>query len=136
VVVIVALAGGSARAQSGRLLAANIPFKFYLNDRAFPSGRYTVEPARAGGADALRIQSADGHLAAIVAVRFGQSKTNEVEPTLVFERFGDQYFLSQVTGLEEVATCALPKPRLKEESATRGVAAGRQAVSAISKKVR
>lgn len=130
-VIAVALAGASVQAQSGRLLAANIPFNFYVKDRAFPAGPYTVEPIQVGGSDALRIQSADGHITAFVPVRCSRARANQVVSTLVFKRFGEQYFLSQVPGLEERAMYALPKSHREDELANGGGAARQQTVSVI-----
>jgi hypothetical protein len=128
-VMVTALAGVSAQARAGRLVAANIPFNFQVEDKAFPAGRYTVEPIRMAGSEALRICSSDGRITAIVQVRSNRAAANQAESKLVFNRLGNQYFLSQVLGLEEKAIHALPKSHIEDELAKSGDAPRQQTVS-------
>ena len=107
----------SAHAQSARLIVANIPFNFVVKDKALPAGEYTIEPVQIGASQALKLQSRDGHITAIVAARYGLSRTNPAEPMLVFNRFGERYFLSEILGFEEKATYTLPKSRTEDRFA-------------------
>ena len=106
-----------ANAQAGRLIGANIPFTFVVKDKTLPAGDYILEPIQIGASQALKIQSADGHITAIVPVRSARTKAIEGDPKLVFNRFGDQYFLSQVFGPEERASYALHKSSAEERLA-------------------
>jgi hypothetical protein len=105
----------SAQAQSDRLIAANVPFNFMIKDRALPAGEYIFSLVQFGGADAVKIQSADGHITAFV--RSAKTNASQAEANLVFNRYGDQYFLSQVWGLEDAVTQQLAKPRAEERLA-------------------
>lgn len=96
--VIVAVAfmtavASSANGQSAQAVIANVPFEFKVGDKALPAGEYTVRAITAGG-DALAIRSPNSG-----AVRLSQSietlKASE-KGKLVFHRYGDTYFLSQV----------------------------------------
>lgn len=95
------LISSSIHAQTGRLITANIPFNFVTHNRTLPAGEYTVEPIRVGGSPALKIQSADGHVTAILPVRPTRLGVEGAEAKLVFRQYGNQYFLAQVWGLEE-----------------------------------
>src|SRR5919205_1345651 len=84
-----------ARAQSARTLAVTVPFNFYVKDRALPAGHYTVALVQVAGADALKIQSADGHLTAIITSHAARRRGAQAVPQLVFSRYEDRYFLAQ-----------------------------------------
>jgi hypothetical protein len=107
----------SARAQSDSLIAANIPFNFVIKDRAFPAGEYTLTLVQVGGSDAVKIQSVDGHITAFAPTRSARAELSNAEPKLVFNRYGDQYFLSQVCGLDDSTTQQLTRPRSEDRLA-------------------
>ena len=123
----------SAQARSDRLITASVPFNFVIKDRALPAGEYVFALVQLGGSDAVKIQSADGHITAFVPTRSAGTKALRAEPKLVFNRYGDQYSLSQVCGLEDSTTQQLAKPRPEDRLAT--IATERSNVSiAVHKK--
>ena len=117
--LVLALAAISVHAQSARLVVADIPFNFTVKNRTLPAGEYTVEPIQIGGAPALRIQSRDGHITVMVPARFNRAGESQAEPKLIFNRFGEQYFMAQALGFEENVIYTLPKSRA-EEALARG----------------
>ena len=117
--LVLALAAISVHAQSARLVVADIPFNFTVKNRTLPAGEYTVEPIQIGGAPALRIQSRDGRITAMVQARFNTARESKAEPKLIFNRFGEQYFMAQALGFEGEAIYTLPKSRA-EEALARG----------------
>ncbi|HET8676744.1 MAG TPA: hypothetical protein VFO63_13190 [Blastocatellia bacterium] len=117
--LVLALAAISVHAQSARLVVADIPFNFTVKNRTLPAGEYTVEPIQIGGAPALRIQSRDGRITAMVQARFSKDGESKAEPKLIFNRFGEQYFMAQALGFEENVIYTLPKSRA-EEALARG----------------
>jgi hypothetical protein len=120
--LVLAIAVVSVHAQAARLVVANIPFNFTVKDRTLPAGEYTVEPVRIGGSQALRIQSRDGRITVMVPARFSSAKASQAEPKLIFNRFGEQYFMAQVLGFEEKAVYTLSKWRTEEALAISGSA--------------
>lgn len=107
----------SVQAQSDRLITANVPFNFMIKDRALPAGEYVFALVQVGGSDAVKIQTADGHITAFVPTRSARAKASPTEPKLVFNRYADQYFLSQVFGLEDSTAQQLARPRAEERLA-------------------
>jgi len=86
------LAAPVVQAQSG-MLVANIPFQFNVGKAVLPSGEYHV---KAMNPSTFLIQSKDGHQSA-VAMTIGVSSSKEEDTgKLVFNRYGNQYFLSKV----------------------------------------
>lgn len=97
---LLATVSNSAQAQSDRLIGANVPFNFMIKDRALPAGEYVFALVKFAGSDAIKIQSADGHITAFVPTRSTGARQNRVEARLVFNRYEDRYFLAQVSGLD------------------------------------
>ena len=94
-----AMAVGSAYPQSVEKFVVNIPFSFSLGDKTFPAGRYRVEPISFSGAtlnSKLVIRSTDGDNSTIVSTLPIQASEMQDQSKLIFNRYGDQYFLSQV----------------------------------------
>jgi hypothetical protein len=108
----------SVQAQSDRLISANVPFNFMIKDRTLPAGEYIFALVRFGGSDAVKIQSTDGNLTAFVLTCSANAKASQAEPKLVFNRYADKYFLSQVFGLEDSNMQQLAKPRDERRLAT------------------
>ena len=84
----------SANAQS-RTVNAKVPFEFMVGDKALPAGEYSIRSMTAG-AEALAIRNEDSDK---TAIRLSNTVTRSNAPektTLLFHRYGQQYFLFQV----------------------------------------
>ena len=97
---LLVLAAVSVNAQrlSDNSIAVNIPFDFAVGQTKLPAGKYTLRRiALPSSYDRLVIQSADGR-GDTRTFMTGPKRTSEVQKqsNLVFNRYGDQYFLSQV----------------------------------------
>jgi len=123
-----------ARAQSDRALAVTVPFNFYVKDRALPAGEYTVALVQIGGADALKIQSADGHLTIFTPSRGARIRGAQDKAQLVFNQYEDRYFLAQVTGLEEATAQQVPRSRSEAETVRSLTAANHQKIAVAARK--
>jgi len=134
VVAFAILTGLSVKAQSTRLLAAEIPFNFYVSDKALPAGEYRFEATQLGGSDALKIQSKNGHFTVFVQVRLSTPMSNKFESIVRFHRLGDQYFLSQVQGFEEKAVYTLSRSHLERSAFARSKSTPKQSTVSITKR--
>ena len=83
----------SVNAQSDLRLKVNIPFEFSVRGKILPAGEYTVRYRTQGF---LLIQSADLSTSQVFGTSSTQAGTNRNQSSLVFNRYGDQYFLSKV----------------------------------------
>jgi hypothetical protein len=107
--ILILLAAASAFAEQP--IKAQIPFPFYVGGSVLPSGSYTVDSGVAR--DVLRFRSADGKSTAMIVSHGVQPAAIPYRPKLVFNRYGDQYFLFQVwTGDNNVGH---EVPRLRRE---------------------
>src|SRR6266705_1982513 len=97
-VMALVTAVGSAQGQSlAYKLRANIPFDFVVADKKLPAGDYLIGRAQQGNGDSLLlISSVDGHSNAVRFTIPVITLDPKDKGTLIFHRYGDQYFLSQV----------------------------------------
>lgn len=89
-----ATAVATANGQSRYKLTADVPFEFVVGDKVFAAGRYRVSQVGIGG-EALAIRSADSKNNAIRLTSATESQERK-SARLVFHRYGNTYFLSQV----------------------------------------
>src|SRR5258708_5738555 len=92
-VSILVLGAAAAYAQSPSMVTANIPFDFAVRGVNLPAGRYSVD-ARTPGVVVFR--SPDSRARAVVGSGAAQSLLPQKEGRLVFHRYGNQYFLSDI----------------------------------------
>ena len=102
-----------AQTESRLLMKVNVPFAFSVEDHILPAGEYfvlTVTPEHA-----IRIVSTDWKHSAIVNTLPNYAKSPSETSRLVFHRYGDEYFLTQVwTGGQNVARSLLSSKRAME----------------------
>lgn len=89
---------GSAQAQSlGNRMRINIPFEFNVGDKTLPAGEYSVGRAQPSSGDTVLLISNVNHSESVFPLtNAAQSLDPKDVDTLVFHRYGDQYFLFQV----------------------------------------
>lgn len=86
----------SVQAQTGGNLEVNVPFEFQLGGKTLPAGEYRVKRLTQ---TSVLVRSADGERSVIaqtpraITVDRNEKATQE---KLVFNQYGNQYFLSQV----------------------------------------
>jgi hypothetical protein len=86
----------SVHAQSERTKATKISFSFIVGQKTLPPGEYTVEPNRKDSDNIWLVQSRDGHVSALFTTMTVRASETQESGKLVFHKYGDQYFLSQI----------------------------------------
>jgi hypothetical protein len=98
-------------------VTAEIPFDFIVGSKEFKAGKYTVSRLPNGPTiDTLIIRSADNDELANFNVNNVYGK-GEPRARLVFNRYGDQYFLAQIFDEENEQGSALLKSKAEREAA-------------------
>src|SRR5262245_52676227 len=96
IAMIAMMVGQPAKAQSLAYgLRASIPFDFKVGDKTFSAGRYAVSRVQQDDV-VIKVSSVEGKgntLRGTVPVTIAKVKNRA---TLVFHRYGDQYYLAQV----------------------------------------
>jgi hypothetical protein len=97
-------------------MVATIPFEFVAGKTTLPAGEYKVGDVSAGSA-VLLIRSVDGR-SAVMIITHGTGSASRAEGKLVFNRYGNRYFLSQVFSPGSSMGRELPKSKLEREIAS------------------
>jgi len=89
--------GGSAadaRADDD-VIAARVPFAFFVHDALMPAGSYVVKES-SGDPGVVTIASADGHQSVFAITIPATAGELGAQPELVFVKIDNQYFLSRL----------------------------------------
>ena len=103
-----------ARAQEP--VVANIPFQFTAGAMTLPAGEYRVQKER-DYSSALVIRSTDGNGATMVMTHAASINAPQAKSKLVFHRYGNRYFLTQVWSAGSSLGRELPKSAKEKEQA-------------------
>ncbi|MDE3188107.1 MAG: hypothetical protein KGM96_11390 [Acidobacteriota bacterium] len=108
---------GPLFAQQG--VQAKVPFSFYVgNSELMPSGTYRITPC---GANAVMVRNCNEGVA-VFHLTLPGDKENKYRGKLVFHKYGDKYFLSEVKGQSLSSSLVLPvaknEKKAKDEMAT------------------
>jgi hypothetical protein len=117
--MMIIAASVSANAQSlNYRLTANIPFDFSVGGQKLPAGKYWINRAQPSNGDlVIQIRSMDGHSNA-TRLTIPKSGFDPVQTSaLVFNRYGDEYFLSEIWVAGGVTGRELTKSRAERELA-------------------
>jgi len=82
-------------AQAQDLLVVNIPFDFMAGDTALPAGEYSIKVS-APERTLLLIDRKDAAASSFMNTEAVATTEIQSESKLIFNRYGDRYFLSQV----------------------------------------
>ena len=91
---VVALATNAVQAQTSRRVVATVPFSFIVGDKELPAGTYGVQPTTIGSG-VLRIAGTE-NAKSTVRLTTSLRRNNAGTGKLVFHRYQDQYFLSEI----------------------------------------
>jgi len=100
---------------SGKIGVSDVPFSFRILDRVLPPGNYTVTAHSNGLMELWNTDTRQGMM-----FLSGSQESGKSEPKLVFNCYGDRYFLSQVWLGNEDAGRILSKGHLEKEIAGTG----------------
>jgi hypothetical protein len=111
--LLLMFAVASAYAQARSPLQAKIPFDFTVAGKTLPAGTYILERIdRRTIQETVLIRRVDGDETVMVRMMPAQPKSVQEQAKLIFSRYGERHFLSQlVTSSDDLLT--LPKSRLE-----------------------
>jgi hypothetical protein len=113
-VLAVMAAAQVTRAQQA--IIVNVPFEFTAGDTKLPAGEYTVGKS-SSDSPVLLIARTDRSEAILVNSNAAQSREPQTDSKLIFHKYGDRYFLSQVWSAGSSAGRQLMKSRAEKEVA-------------------
>jgi len=109
------LTTGNAVAQDHRV-KATIPFNFAVNDSWLPAGTYTID-SDANSPNLLKIRDRANSVH-ILAMGLPDTRDSEKVGKLVFHRYGNQYFLSEIRCGSASMNVHFPATKLEKKART------------------
>lgn len=104
-----AAAAVAANGQTSRSLRAQVPFDFVVADKTLRAGEYQVRPLNDAG-NVIVIGNQDGDRALQQSTR-AERNEKQLHAKLVFHKYGNTYFLSQIWMAGESSGREIPKTR-------------------------
>ena len=90
--VFLSLIVASVQAQTGYTIEANIPFDFTAGQTSLSAGVYSVRLTSEG---TLLLRGIDGKKSVLLLARKAEQVATRKPARIIFNRYGDRYFLSQ-----------------------------------------
>lgn len=112
--LLVGLGVAPLGAQTNLLVKANIPFEFMVGSKTLPAGEYMVTPQTTAGV--LWVQNEETSDSAFALTNSVETLGYSDQTKLIFHRYGNQYFLSQIWTLGATAGRELPKSKVEREA--------------------
>ena len=109
------LVAACANAQNIKV-KANVPFDFVVDKATLPAGDYTLDQLSASSR-ALAIRNREAGVGMIALPNAAESMNPSNDTRLVFHRYGEKYFLSQIWVQGEVEGCQLQMSKHETEIA-------------------
>ena len=113
VAAFVAVTAGYA--QSTARLTGNIPFEFRVGSSVLPAGEYEIIPS--SSPRTLLVRAEDGKAAIVALPNTAEKLQAPADSKLVFNRYGNTYFLSQVWHAGISRGYEMPKSKAEREMA-------------------
>ena len=110
------LVAGSAVAQTIHV-RADIPFNFAVGSKTYPAGTYEIGSVDSANNKTLLLKARDGSASAMINSNTAESLKPANKTKLVFNRYGDRYFLSQIWMNGATLGHQLPKNSREKEIA-------------------
>jgi len=110
------LVAGSAIAHTVHV-RGNIPFNFAVGNKTFPAGTYDVGTMGTRDSKMLRLQAREGNAGMIIGSNAAESLKPADKTKLVFNKYGNRYFLSQIWVGGATLGHQLPKSSREKEVA-------------------
>lgn len=128
--VVIGLMTISSAAAQQATVVANVPFNFSVHDITLPAGEYTISGV---GDHLLYISGVNGkHL--FITINSVDSVTPKTRSELVFHRYGEQYFLSEVWMTATETGDSLPPTKRERQMLTRtGTVSGTSVIAQLVK---
>jgi hypothetical protein len=128
--VVLGMSTISAQGQIIGQLEADIPFTFHAGGAKLPPGKYTIHVLDNTDLGLMEIQSSDGRTAAMFEVREAQDSTSPKKTELIFNHYGNRYFLSKLFDQGETVGSTVVESGYAKKYASGGASGGEKEVAA------
>ena len=122
-VLALTVSASKAKAQVTGDLEANIPFQFHVGNTKLPAGEYRIHPLDDSDLTVMEISSADGSISALFEVQSTDAKSGPAKSELIFNKYGDRYFLAKLFDEGDPSGSELAKSRYEKRISQQAVVA-------------
>ena len=112
----------NALGQTGKTVKANIKFDFHIGERVYPAGEYRIESIGSMSETILQIRSVGDTNKNDIIVANHSNEGERQTPILVFQKYGENYFLTEISLGTEWGYSIRPSPRQRESEKTLALA--------------
>lgn len=123
VAVLAALLAAPAMMAQGTRVVADIPFPFHVYDKTFAAGEWTLTKTESAGVRLWILKDREFRSMMLFAANYAHRPLSN-DTLLTFNRYGDQYYLSEIWTPGEVGSY-LPPGRKEKALRLAGVKAER-----------
>ena len=99
-------------------IQANVPFAFAVGNNKLPAGKYEIRKLDDNAPNVLELRSVNGRSRVVFETEDAQTRGGEKPASkteLVFDKVGDQYFLSQVWVAGSWFGSELPRSKMEKK---------------------
>lgn len=122
----------AAQLQSGEEMLSQVPFEFMVANKSLPAGEYIVVQPATLDERILVIRNTTARLGVFSQVSPSEGREAAAD-TLIFHKYGDQYFLVGMTLAGERITYRLPESKSEAELRAQNVPVAEEIVVASLK---
>lgn len=112
--VTVISGAGMAQTAGGSRMVTQVPFEFVVGNKIVPAGEWSVQSASIAGQE-LMIRNYNAKIGMYSTISQNEMKERAASSALVFKRYGDQYFLSEIRLKGSTKTYRLPESKAEAE---------------------
>jgi hypothetical protein len=95
-IFVMSFSAARTQAQITGNLVAEVPFQFHVGNTALPAGKYMIHQLEGSDLMVMQISSMDGKVSALFDVEPTEAKSAPQKTELIFNKYGDRYFLSEM----------------------------------------
>lgn len=114
--VILVLTAVSMKAQTTSAFKVEIPFEFIVEGQTYQPGEYTIGRVNRQNPLMLILKTAEGEEAKVLLTRRMRSKNLVKNPSIVFSKYGETYFLSEIWTGNSKNGLQLPEGKIERNS--------------------
>jgi hypothetical protein len=137
IVGLSAVMATNAQIESDATIYASIPHSFIVRDTTLPAGEYMIKVADDyNDLNVLEIRNRQGHTAVLFDTEAVQANRAPGKSELVFDKIGDNYFLSRVFLKGDESGNELAKSRMQRRLENGGMKAEAYSIAATRKQLK
>jgi putative cell wall-binding protein len=104
-----------AQMNSGSKIVTQVPFQFTVANKVVPAGKCVIQANVTADGKTLLIRNAEGKVTLLSSFSRSETRENATNYQLVFNQYGDRYFLSGIRFEGSKITYRLPESKVERE---------------------